>query len=76
MKQSICEDCVHVHVCKYKKEVQEYESKAPAISNVVGPVISYSINCQYKNTGNDYAEDKEATWKTRNDYSMRSTRTM
>lgn len=54
MKQSYCDDCVHVHVCRYKKEVQEYEAKAPVVSTGTGPVVAYSINCRCKNTIDDY----------------------
>lgn len=54
MKGSYCDDCVHQHVCKYKKQIQEYEAKAPVVSTVTGPIIAYSIDCRCKNVEGDY----------------------
>lgn len=55
MRRSYCDDCVHAQVCKFRKEVQAYEAKAPQmISTVTGPIVTYSIRCQCKNTEADY----------------------
>jgi len=49
-KLSYCEDCVHRKVCKFTKDVQEYEAKQPALNTAVGPVISFSVLCESKLT--------------------------
>ena len=46
---SYCDDCIHLLVCKYVKQVKEYEGKAPiVVSTVVGPIVTFSIKCAYK----------------------------
>ena len=55
-RMSYCDDCVHQRVCKYIKQVKEYEAKAPEVSTVIGPVISYSIRCTEKNREEDYQQ--------------------
>ena len=45
---SYCDDCIHKEVCKYTKQVKEYENKAPVVSTVTGPTVAYSVRCRWK----------------------------
>ena len=43
----ICEGCIKQDVCKFKKEVEEYEAKRTGLPEPLVPDLS----CKYKSTG-------------------------
>ena len=47
---SYCDDCLHVKVCRYVKDVQKFEDKPPVYGsgNEEGPVVGYTVQCPAK----------------------------
>ncbi len=47
-RESYCDDCIHTQVCKYTKEVREYEEKRPVYGTGLGSVIVFAVYCGFK----------------------------
>jgi len=46
---SYCDNCMHKVVCKYTKDVRDFENKTPNYGTCNGPVLAMTVSCIYKN---------------------------
>lgn len=45
---SYCDDCIHQKVCKYTKNVRDYEQMSPQFYDGTGPRFIRSVDCAMK----------------------------
>ena len=55
---SICNDCLHYDVCKYRDEMQKCEREQNRIGTTTATIITWSINCKCRMTKESYLHVK------------------